>query len=44
MSGMDHERFDELKGAFVLGALPEGERRELEEYLAAHPDWAPAAA
>jgi anti-sigma-K factor RskA len=35
---MDHERFDELKGAFVLGALPEGERRELEEYLAAHPE------
>jgi anti-sigma-K factor RskA len=35
---MDRERFDELKGAFVLGALPEGERRELEEYLAAHPE------
>jgi anti-sigma-K factor RskA len=34
---MDHERFDELKHAYVLGALSEGERRELEEYLAAHP-------
>ncbi len=34
---MDHERFDELKDAYVLGALSEGERRELEEYLAAHP-------
>jgi anti-sigma-K factor RskA len=35
---MDHERFDELKDAYVLGALPEEERRELEEYLAAHPE------
>ena len=35
---MDHERFDELKDAYVLGALPEVERRELEEYLAAHPE------
>jgi len=35
---MDHERFDELKEAFVLGALPEAERGELEEYLAAHPE------
>jgi anti-sigma-K factor RskA len=35
---MDHERFDELKDAFVLGALPEEERREFEEYLAAHPE------
>ena len=38
MSKMDHERFDELKDAFVLGALPEEERRELEEYLAEHPE------
>ncbi len=38
MSRMDHERFDELKDAFVLGALPEEERREFEEYLAAHPE------
>jgi len=35
---MDWERFDELKDAFVLGALPEGERREFEEYLASHPE------
>src|SRR5918992_6159949 len=35
---MDRERFDELKGAFVLGALPDEERREFEEYLAAHPE------
>jgi anti-sigma-K factor RskA len=38
MSGMDHERFDELKDAFVLGALPDEERREFEEYLAEHPE------
>jgi anti-sigma-K factor RskA len=35
---MDRERFDELKDAFVLGALPEVERREFEEYLMAHPE------
>ena len=35
---MDQERFDELKDAFVLGALPEEERREFEEYLASHPE------
>jgi anti-sigma-K factor RskA len=35
---MNHERFDELKDAYVLGALPEKERRELEEYLAQHPE------
>ncbi len=35
---MDHERFDELKDAYVLGALPEEERREFEEYLSAHPE------
>ncbi len=38
MNGMDRERFDELRDAFVLGALPEEERREFEEYLAAHPE------
>ncbi len=38
MNGMDHGRFEELKDAYVLGALSEGERREFEEYLAAHPD------
>jgi anti-sigma-K factor RskA len=35
---MNHKRFDEVKEAYVLGALPEQERRELEEYLAAHPE------
>jgi anti-sigma-K factor RskA len=35
---MNHERFDELKDAFVLGALPEEERREFEEYLISHPE------
>jgi anti-sigma-K factor RskA len=35
---MDHERFDELKDVFVLGALPEEERREFEKYLAEHPE------
>ena len=35
---MNRERFDELKDAFVLGALPEEERREFEEYLAEHPE------
>ena len=33
---MDHGRFEELKDAYVLGALPEEERREFEEYLTAH--------
>ena len=35
---MDHERFEELKDAYVLGALPDGERREFEEYLSSHPE------
>jgi len=34
---MDHERFEELKEAYVLGALPKEDRREFEEYFAAHP-------
>ena len=38
MSPMDYERFDELKDAYVLGALPEEEHRELEGYLATHPE------
>ena len=38
MKGMNHERFEELKDAYVLGALPEEERREFEEYLASHPE------
>ena len=35
---MNHERFDELKEAYVLGALPEEERREVEEFIAQHPE------
>lgn len=35
---MNRERFEELKEAYALGALPESEKREIEEYLAAHPD------
>lgn len=38
MEPMDRERFDELKDAYVLGALTQDERREFEEYLAAHPE------
>ena len=32
------ERFDDLKEAYVLGALGESERREFEGLLAAHPE------
>ncbi len=35
---MGHEKFGELKDAYALGALPEDELREFEEYLAAHPE------
>jgi anti-sigma-K factor RskA len=35
---MNHTRFEELKDAYVLGTLAEEERREFEEYLAAHPE------
>jgi anti-sigma-K factor RskA len=38
MNGMDRERFEDLKDAYALGALPEEEREEFERYLAAHPD------
>ena len=38
MNGMDQERFEDLKDAYVLGALPEEERQEFERYLVAHPD------
>ena len=38
MNGMDHARFEELKDAYVLGALSEAERQEFEEYLASHPE------
>ena len=34
---MDDHVFEELKEAYVLGALPEDERAAFEEYLAAHP-------
>ena len=37
MSGMNHERFEELKEAYALGALPDDELREMEEYLADNP-------
>ena len=35
---MNYERFEDLKDAYVLDALPEEERRSFEEYLAAHPE------
>jgi len=38
MNEMNNERFDDLKDAYVLGALPEEERLSFEEYLAAHPE------
>ena len=38
MNGMDQERFEDLKDSYVLGALPEEERLEFEQYLVAHPD------
>ena len=38
MNGMDQERFEDLKDAYVLGALPEDERLEFERYLAARQD------
>ncbi len=38
MNGMNSGRFEELKDAFVLGALPEEEHQEFEAYLAAHPE------
>ncbi len=38
MNGMDRGRFEDLKDAYVLGALPEEERLEFERYLATRPD------
>jgi anti-sigma-K factor RskA len=38
MSEMNNERFEDLRDAYVLDALPEEERRAFEEYLAAHPE------
>jgi anti-sigma-K factor RskA len=35
---MDQERFEDLKDAYVLGALPEEEHLEFEQYLVAHPN------
>lgn len=38
MSAMDDKSFDELKDAYVLGALPEDERAAVEAYLASRPE------
>ena len=38
MSEMNNERFEDLKDAYVLGALPEEERQSFEDYLAGHPE------
>jgi anti-sigma-K factor RskA len=38
MSEMNNERFEDLKDAYVLGALSEEERLSFEDYLAAHPE------
>ncbi len=38
MSGMEHEKFEDLKEAYVLNALDEKERREFEDYLSRHPN------
>ena len=35
---MNHERFEDLKDAYVLGALPQEEHTAFEHYLAAHPE------
>ncbi len=37
-NGMDRERFEDLKHAYALGALPGEERSEFERYLETHPD------
>jgi anti-sigma-K factor RskA len=41
MNGMDQERFEDLKEAYVLGALPEEERLEFERYLSTNPNLQP---
>ena len=38
MTPMDRSRFEELKEAYVLRALPEQERQTFEAYLATHPE------
>ena len=40
-NGMDQERFEDLKDAYVLGALPEEERLEFEQYLLTNPNLQP---
>lgn len=37
MSEMNHERFEELKDAYALGALPDEEQREMEECFSDNP-------
>lgn len=41
MSKMNREKFEELKEAYALGALPQEELRQMEEYLADHPELRP---
>ena len=38
MSPMDNRSFEDLKDAYVLGALPDDERAAVEAYLALHPE------
>ncbi len=38
MSPMDDRSFDDLRDAYVLGALPDDERASVEAYLALHPE------
>lgn len=38
MSSMGPNRYEDLIAAYALGALPEDERREIEEYLSQHPE------
>lgn len=38
MKPMDDKSFDDLKEAYVLGALPDDERAAVEAYLALHPE------
>lgn len=38
---MNRKKFEELKEAYALGALPQDEQRQMEEYLAEHPDLRP---
>lgn len=38
MSPMDDRSFEDLKDAYVLGALPDDERAAVEAYLALHPE------